>query len=133
MGRRLFGLLGVITLIIGGATALPIVQARQAAATPAGGYAAIRRYHVKAGSTGEIVRRARAGFLPIISATPGFRAWYLVDTGNDTLVAVSLFNDRAGAEASTQRAADWIKKNLAEFMPNPPEISQGSVVVQKVR
>ena len=71
--------------------------------------------------------------MPIISGTPGFRAWYLVDTGKDTLMAISIFKDQAGAEESTRRAAAWIKKNLAELMPNPPEIRAGKVVVQKVR
>ena len=68
-----------------------------------------------------------------ISGTPGFRAWYLVDTGKDTLMAISIFKDQAGAEESTRRAAEWIKKNLAELMPNPPEIRAGKVVVQKVK
>jgi len=111
---------------------LPLGQVAQAAAASPG-YVVIRQYQVRSGSTAEIVRRARSGFVPIISGTPGFRAWYLVDTGTNTLMAISIFKDRAGAEESTRRAAAWIKKNLAELMPNLPEIKAGTVVVQKVR
>jgi heme-degrading monooxygenase HmoA len=133
MQRWILVLVGAITLLVCGGRTLPLVQAKPAASGGAAGYAVIRRYQVKAGASAEIVRRARAGFVPIISATPGFRAWYLVDTGNDTLIAVSIFNDRAGAEASTKRAAEWIKKNLAELMPTPPEITSGALVIHKLK
>jgi heme-degrading monooxygenase HmoA len=133
MKRRVFWFLGAMTLLIGAGRALPLVQARPAASATAAGYAVIRRYHVKAGAAGEIAQRARSGFVPIISQTPGFVAWYLVDAGKDTLIAVSIFKDQAGAQESTKRAAQWIKQNLAALIPNPPEIASGAVLVQKVQ
>ena len=133
MKRRAFWFLGAMTLQIGAGRALPLVQARPSASGTAAGYAVIRRYHVKTGATGEIAQRARSGFVPIISQTPGFVAWYLIDTGKDTLVAVSIFKDQAGAQESTKRAAQWIKQNLAELIPNPPDITAGAVIVQKVK
>src|SRR5690348_804793 len=101
MKRRVFGYLGAMILLIGAAKALPLAQARPQAGG-AGGYAVLRRYHVKAGATAEIAQRARTGFVPIISQTPGFVAWYLIDIGKDTLVAVSIFKDQAGAQESTK-------------------------------
>jgi heme-degrading monooxygenase HmoA len=129
MKRRGWGFLGLLTLLAGVAMTLPVAQAASARS----GYVVLRRYQVRSGDTAEISRRAQAGFVPIISRTPGFRAWYLVDTGKDTVMAISIFKDQAGAEESTRRAAAWIKKNLAELMPNQPEIRAGKVVVQKVR
>jgi heme-degrading monooxygenase HmoA len=132
MKRRLFGYLGFLALLVGGGMTLQLGQVAQAAsASP--GYVVVRQYQVRSGGTAEIIRRARSGFVPIISGTPGFRAWYLVDTGKETLMAISIFKDQAGAEESTRRAAAWIKKNLAELMPNLPEIRAGKVVVQKVK
>jgi len=133
MKRYLFWLLGVLTLLIGGGRILPLAQARRAVSGHASGYAVIRTYHVQPGGTAEVVRRARTGFLPLISRTPGFEAWYLLDAGSDTLVAVSVFKNQAGAEESTRRAAQWVKANLAELLPSPPAVTSGAVVVQKVK
>jgi hypothetical protein len=44
------------------------------------------------------------------------------------MASVSVFEDRAGAENSTERAADWVRDNIAELIPNPPEVTTGEVV-----
>ena len=40
---------------------------------------------------------------------------------------MSVFDDRAGAEASTKMAADNIRQNMASVAPNPPEVLEGEV------
>jgi hypothetical protein len=42
-----------------------------------------------------------------------------------------VFEDRAGAESSNERAAGWVRENLAELLPNPPQITAGEVVANK--
>ena len=44
------------------------------------------------------------------------------------MASTSVFEDQAGAESSTERAADWVRENLAELLPNPPEVTGGAVV-----
>ena len=39
--------------------------------------------------------------------------------------------DRAGVEEATQRAASWVKENVASLMPNPPQVTMGEVVFGK--
>ena len=91
---------------------------------------AIRRYKTIPGAMEQIVEQVTSGFVPIISGTPGYVGYYLVDTGSDTLVTVSVFQDQAGAEESTRRAADFVRENMASLLAGPPEVSAGTVRVK---
>lgn len=90
-------------------------------------YATVRRYEgvtdpVEAG------RRVSEGFVPLIRQVPGFVAYYWVDAGDGSMVSTSVFEDQAGAEESTERAADFVRENLAALLPNPPQVTAGEVV-----
>jgi hypothetical protein len=90
-------------------------------------YATVRRYE---GVTdpAEAGRRVAEGFVPLIKQIPGFVAYYWVDAGGGLMASTSVFEDRAGAEASTERAADWVQENIASLLPNPPQVTAGEVV-----
>src|SRR5436190_10774597 len=90
-------------------------------------YAAIRRYKVQPGSGEEIARRAREGFVPLISKAAGFVAYYGVVGPNDEVVTVSIFENQAGAEQSVNLAAGWVRENLAQYIQGPPEVLTGDV------
>jgi hypothetical protein len=92
-------------------------------------YASIRQYRV-VGDAGEVARRAQDGFTPIVREVPGFSAWYLVDGGDGSLVTVTLCDDQAGVEESVNRAAGWVRDNIAEFMESSPTITNGEVTAQ---
>ena len=96
-------------------------------------YIAVRQYKVKPGSIDEIVRRASEGYVPLIGQVSGFIAYYAVDAGNDLAFTVSIFQDQAGADASTRLAADWVKQNLAALVEGPPEITAGEANVSNVK
>jgi len=89
-------------------------------------YATIRRYD---GVTdpAEAGRRVNEGFVPQLNEMPGFVEYY-VDAGGGMMASISVFEDRVGAEGSTDRAADWVQENIAELLPNPPEVTTGEVV-----
>jgi hypothetical protein len=90
-------------------------------------YAAVRRYD---GVTdpAEVDRQVKEGFVPLVREVPGFVAYYWIDAGNGTMVSTSVFEDRAGAEASIERAADFVREKLASLVPNPPQVTAGEVV-----
>jgi len=91
-------------------------------------HAAVRIYQVDPGSVDEFKRLVNETFLPIIKEAPGFQAYYSLDTGDGRIASVSVFDDRAGAEASTKMAADHIiRKNMASVAPIPPEVLEGEV------
>lgn len=92
-------------------------------------YGVIRHYQVDAKNMGEIVSRAKSGFVPLVNKLPGFAAYTILDAGKGVLVTISGFTTKAGAEESTKKAAEWVKENLKQLVPNPPEVTAGEVRV----
>ena len=64
----------------------------------------------------------------LISGIDGFKAYYLIRTA-DGAVSVSVYDDEAGSNASTQAAATWIGENLPDLTAAAPQISSGEVVI----
>ena len=64
----------------------------------------------------------------IISEIDGFRAYYLLRTG-DGAVSVSVYDDEAGADESNSVAAGWIRENLPDVSVAAPTVSAGEVVI----
>ncbi|MFF6950950.1 hypothetical protein ACFZAD_20135 [Streptomyces iakyrus] len=90
-------------------------------------HAVMRRYE---GVTdpAEAGRRVNEEFLPLLHQVQGFVAYYFVDAGGGVMVSTSVFQDRAGAEESTERARDYVRDRLAELLPNPPQVTEGEAV-----
>src|SRR5258708_39758808 len=61
-------------------------------------YAAIRQATAKAGTAEELARRIKEGAIPIISDVEGFVAYYVVYAPDDTVTAITIFNNFARAE-----------------------------------
>lgn len=93
-------------------------------------YASIRRYKVTTIET--LAQRVQEGFVPLISALPGFVAYYVVDGGDGMAASVSVFKTQAGAEESNRLAAEWARKNIAELIASAPETTAGEVIVHRV-
>jgi len=62
--------------------------------------AVIRRYRFDPTSSPEIRRQITQGFLPLLRQTPGFVAYYWLDTGDGVGASLSVFESQAGAEES---------------------------------
>ena len=92
-------------------------------------FAAIRRAKVKPGMSGEFAKRVEAGALPVMKKMDGFKAYYLIFGAEDTVIAVSLYSNKAVAEGSTQKLMPWIKENLGPLLAAPTEAIDGEVAV----
>ena len=68
------------------------------------------------------------GAIPIISDVP-FRAYYVIYAPDDTVTAISIFDDYAGAEESNERGLAWIEQNLAPLLTGPATAVAGPVIV----
>lgn len=90
-------------------------------------YTTIRRYE-DVTDPAEAGRRVREDFVPLIKEIPGFVAYYWIDAGEGVMASTSVFEDRAGARASTEKAAEWVQENIASLLPNPPLVVAGEVV-----
>lgn len=78
-------------------------------------------------SPDEIANQVEDGFFPIIKAVPGFRAYYLLDLGDRTVGSITIFDTREGLDESVERAADWVRANLAPSVEGPPTMISGEV------
>jgi hypothetical protein len=115
---------------------IPVVaqEASPMAGSPSGerAYLSIREYQLAPGHTMEELHAAvESGFMPIVKQVPGFQEYFLVETG-EGVISISVFEDQAGAEESTARAADWVQQNLADFFAGPPTVTTGSVWLHDV-
>jgi len=91
-------------------------------------YTTIRHYNVTPNSADEIITRGVEGFIPIISKSPGFSSYDLVNTGRDTVTTISTFETLAGTEKSNELAETWIRdSNLSSRFTGPPIIMGGLV------
>jgi hypothetical protein len=92
-------------------------------------YGVMRRYQIDPKNIEQIVDRAKSGFIPLVSHLPGFAAYSILDAGNGTLVTLSGFTTKSGAEDSVKAAAQFVKENLSALVPNAPEVTSGEVRV----
>lgn len=90
-------------------------------------YAMVRRYEGIA-DPAEAGRRVHEEFVPLLKEIPGLVAYHWLDAGGGVMVSMSVYEDRASAEASTEKASAWVAENAAELYPNPPEVTSGEVV-----
>ena len=92
-------------------------------------YAAIRQAKAKTGTAEELARRIKEGAIPIISDVEGFMAYYVVYAPDDTVTAISIFNNHASAEEANRRAIAWIEQNLAPLLAGQVTAVAGPVIV----
>lgn len=92
-------------------------------------YASIRQGKAKAGMAEELTNRIKEEAIPIISDVPGFIAYYVIYAPDDTVTAISIFNDYAGAEESNKRGLAWIEQSLAPLLIGPATAVAGPVIV----
>src|ERR1700716_4383950 len=92
-------------------------------------YPASRQGKARSGMAEELTRRIKEGAIPIISDVEGFIAYYVVYAPDDTVTAISVFNNYAGAEEANRRALAWIEQNLAPLLVGPATAVAGPVIV----
>jgi hypothetical protein len=94
-------------------------------------HATVRRYKIAPTSVGKLTQEIREGFVPIVSNVPGFKEYFWVNADDGVMFSISVYENRAGAEESSRRAAGWVREHIASLLPGPPEITTGEVVVHQ--
>jgi hypothetical protein len=90
-------------------------------------YVVIRRYAAGA-QVAEVARRVGAGLVPILTKLPGFRAYYCLVGEDGRPVSVSIVESRAAAVVANERAREWVAANMADLLPDPPEVTMGEML-----
>ncbi len=92
-------------------------------------FATVRSYTgIGSGTLSEIDRR-RDEIEALIRSVPGLVAYHMLRT-RDGITTVTVCNEPMGAEVSNRRVAAWIQQEMADFVPKPPDISAGEVLLQ---
>jgi hypothetical protein len=94
-------------------------------------YASVRRYTMGAGALDSLTHRVDAEFAPALAQQPGFIAYFLMDTGDETLESISIFHEESSANVSDQLAAEYVNENLAEFELTRTDATTGEVLVSR--
>jgi hypothetical protein len=76
----------------------------------------------------DLIEERKAEVEQLMRGTAGFVAYTLVRT-DDGGVSVTVCQDKSGTDQSLQIARDWIKDNASHLSPNPPAVSEGSVIL----
>ena len=94
-------------------------------------FASMRRYRLRTGSIGELMHIVDEVFADEIEAMDGFEAYHALDCGGGEMVSISLFRDQAAAEASDERALEFVRRELGDFDIERTEVIGGEVLVSR--
>ena len=91
-------------------------------------FVVVRTYAAGARSD-EVARRVGEGLVPILQQQPGFRAYYAFVGEDGRPVSVSIVANRDAAVVANERAREWVGANMADLIPDPPEVTMGEMLV----
>jgi hypothetical protein len=91
-------------------------------------YATVRTYTGAPGLVDALVQN-EDDVKKLITGIDGFRAYYLIRSGDGDAVSVSVYDDQRGAEESNQAAANWVRENLPDLSVSAPQIHEGEVAL----
>jgi hypothetical protein len=91
----------------------------------------IRYYRLRSGSVGELLQRVDDVFGDRLRAMDGFEASHLLDCGDDELLWVSVLRDDEAIEDADERAASFMREELADFRPQRIVSIRGDIAVSR--
>lgn len=94
-------------------------------------FVTVHNYTIGSGTQVDVGREAQA-FLGEVSAIPGFRAYFLVEAGDDSIASVSVFDTREGIEECDRRGAQFVEEKLAGYRVAKGEFGGGQVLASQV-
>jgi hypothetical protein len=89
-------------------------------------YVTIRSY--SGGDLANVLVERQDEVKGVIASIDGFHSYYALRTADGT-TSISVFDDEAGANASTEAAAGWIAENLPDASFGAPQVTGGEVAV----
>ena len=85
------------------------------------------RSYTGAGALADAMAAKAADVEKIIRGVPGFIAYHAVREG-DQVTTVTVCQDKAGTDESTNRARAWVKENVPQGV-GAPKISEGDTFI----
>ena len=75
-------------------------------------YARIGMYTVKPGTLDAILNKAEAEIVPMTRQQPGFRRYFTIRTGEDSLFSLTVWEDKEQAEQAAERLSSWVRAEM---------------------
>ena len=94
-------------------------------------YIVIRTYNLIPGKREEFIQRVQEKLVPLLNHVPGFRAFTLMEQGDNNVVFISTFNKFADAKASARLTNDWHTEHLNVFIQEYTRIAAGETRIQE--
>ncbi len=94
-------------------------------------YIVIRSYILVPGMREQFINRVQERLVPVLNHVPGFRAFTLMESGDNNVIFISTFNKFADAKASARLTNDWHTEHLNVFIQEYSRIAAGEVRVQQ--
>jgi hypothetical protein len=97
-------------------------------------HATIGRYEgIDRAQTEELTKKVGESFLPRVSKLDGFRGYYLIETNEGVMSSIGFSDTMAQADELTRLSATWVRdEKLDTVLPNPPKVTGGEVIANKV-
>jgi hypothetical protein len=89
-------------------------------------YAVIRSYPDP--GLAEALAARQSEIEDVITPVKGFQSYFLVRTDNGC-ATITVCDDKAGCDESTQRAANWLRENASEVKSTAPQITSGEILL----
>ncbi len=93
-------------------------------------YTVIRLYELIPGTREEFIQRVQQRLVPLLNRVPGFRAFTLMESGDNNAIFISTFNKYADAKASARLTNDWHTEHLNVFIQRYTRMAAGEDRVQ---
>ena len=94
-------------------------------------YIVIRSYNLIPGKREEFIQRVQERLVPLLNHVPGFRAFTLMEQGDNNVVFISTFHKFADAKASARLTNDWHTEHLNVFIQEYTRIAAGEARIQQ--
>jgi hypothetical protein len=94
-------------------------------------YASVRRYSMGAGSIDEVMHLADTELADRLTQELGFVDYQILDTGNGTIMSISIFDDEEQCLRSNEIAAEFVRDHLGPFQVTRTDVFGGEVMVSR--
>ena len=79
----------------------------------------VRKFQLKRPRS-EVLEAARAGLFPILKASPGFQAHWVIECTDGDVAAVSVFDTETNSNAATEKILEWVNAHIRALVVLPP-------------
>ena len=77
----------------------------------------------------ELLEQRKADVERIIRSVSGLQSYSLIRTAEGG-ISVTVCQNKSGTDESVRLAAEWVRENASELATEPPDVSDGTVVLQ---